>query len=138
MGRCYTSINYLIKNDLSLSSPDSDSDEEKFKDSCYNLIKEEYVPKGIRNLSLNCYMDSLLQCLFNIPELRKYFIDGLKNKKFQKKSTPICYYFAKVMKNLFYSNQNYITPDKFKKIISEKMLYLKSVKPQMQQTYLEM
>ena len=41
------------------------------------------------------------------------------------------------MKNLFYPNQNYITPDKFKKIISEKNALFKEFKAQIQQTYLE-
>ena len=65
-------------------------------------------------------MNSLLQCLFNIPKLRNDFIEGLKEKTFKKKSTPICYYFAKVMKELLYSDEEYITPYKFKKYISKK------------------
>ena len=126
-----TSENIILsKNNTSSngysSSSSSDTDEESLNDSCSCFIsttskkEKEYIPKGIENLGLNCYMNSLLQCLFNIPDLRKYFINGLKNKKFKKESTPICYYFAKVMKSLFYSNKDFIKPKKFKKHISKK------------------
>ena len=96
------------------SSSSSDSDEDNLNNiniintNKYNITKKEYVPKGILNLGLNCYMDSLLQCLFNIPDLRNYFIKELRNKKFDKKLSPICYYFAKVMKHLLYSTEKFI------------------------------
>ena len=31
----------------------------------------EIKPKGLYNFGLNCYMNSLLQCLFYIKELKK-------------------------------------------------------------------
>ena len=32
-------------------------------------------PKGLENFSYNCYINSLLQCLFYIPKLRNSFIN---------------------------------------------------------------
>ena len=90
---------------------DTSSDEDLIIDK-----SNEYSPKGIKNLGLNCYMDSLLQCLFNVPELREYFING----EFNKNTQPICYYFSKVMKELFYSNQKNVEPKKLKKLLGEK------------------
>ena len=102
------------------SSSSSDSDEDNVNNINTIFNKEDYDPKGILNLGLNCYMDSLLQCLFNIPDLRNYFIKELKSQKFDKKLTPICYYFAKVMKNLLYSTEKNIVPNKLKRHISKK------------------
>ena len=115
--------NILIDNNLITDQNEEEEDDKEGSDNSFsNLIitNKEYFPKGINNLGLNCYMDSLLQCLFNITKLRNYFIEGLKNKTFNKESTPICYYYAKVMKDLLYSNEKNITPTEFKEFISKK------------------
>ena len=62
-------------------------------------------------------MNSLLQCLFNIEELRNFFIQKLKKKEYDEK--PICYHFARVIYSLLYSPQEYIYPINFQKIVSE-------------------
>ena len=62
-------------------------------------------------------MNSLLQCLFNIEELRKFFIQQLK--KFDENEQPICYHFARVIYRLLYSSKKYISPINFQKIVSE-------------------
>ena len=64
-------------------------------------------------------MNSLLQCLFNIKELRDFFIFGLINGDFDEKTQPINYSFAKVMYDLLYLDADYITPNDFKNEISK-------------------
>ena len=124
-------MNWLITNSHSYSniisvseSVESDKDLDNSNSDLiiktFTKKKKEYFPKGIKNLGLSCYMNSLLQCLFNIPKLRNFFIEGLKNKTFNKESTPICYYYAIVMKDLLYSNEKNITPTGFKEFISKK------------------
>ena len=39
-----------------------------------NYKKTNYKPKGLKNFSLNCYMNSLLQCFYYIKDLRDYFL----------------------------------------------------------------
>ena len=98
---------------------DTDEKEDINKSTC-NLLNEEekeYYPKGIKNLGLSCYMNSLLHCLFNITELRKFFIFCYENKKFDKDTQPINYNFAKVMHELLYLDANYINPEYFRKAI---------------------
>ena len=70
-------------------------------------------PKGLYNLGLSCYMNSLLQCLYYIPELRNYFIDN-KNTFYNK---PVCKAFAEVMYGLKYDKKEYYEPIEFKRII---------------------
>ena len=74
-------------------------------------------------------MNSLLQCLFNIKELRDYFINELKNKKIDKKTKPISYYFAVVMSELLYSDKDFIIPQYFKNAISKINKLFKKDKP---------
>ncbi len=113
-------INTNIENDDSDKSEDEEDEElDTSSNDLFNNRKTHY-PKGIRNIGLNCYMNSLIQCLFNIEELREYFIKQLNQGKFNKKKQPICYRFAKIMRNLLYSKKAYITPIKFKKEIAKK------------------
>ena len=113
-------INTNLENDDSDKSEDEEDEElDTSSNDLFNNGKTHY-PKGIRNIGLNCYMNSLIQCLFNIEELREYFIKQLNQGKFNKKKQPICYSFAKIMRNLLYSKKAYITPIKFKKEIANK------------------
>ena len=68
-------------------------------------------PKGLLNLGLSCYMNSLLQCLYYIPELREYFIENIDT--FSKEKT-ICKALAEVMYGLKFENTDYYIPRNFR------------------------
>ena len=74
-------------------------------------------PKGLLNLGLSCYMNSLLQCLYHIKELREYFI---KNKDNYNQEQKVCKEFAKVMYGLKNDEKDYLEPREFKNLIGEK------------------
>ena len=74
-------------------------------------------PKGLYNLGLNCYMNSLLQCLFYIKELREFFI---KNKHKFSEEQLVCKAFADVIFGLIYDEKEYFEPREFKKLIGNK------------------
>ena len=84
--------------------------ENKEKNYIYNNSDK---PKGLYNLGLSCYMNSLLQCLYYIPELREYFI---KEDNFNDKQ-PVCKALSEVMYKLKYSENDNIEAKMFKKIM---------------------
>ena len=112
-------INTNLENDDSDESEDEEDEElDTSSNDLFNNRKTHY-PKGIRNIGLNCYMNSLIQCLFNIEELREYFLNELKEGKINKKQHPISYHFAKTMRSLLYSKKEFIIPKKFKEVIGK-------------------
>ena len=82
-------------------------------------------PKGLYNLGLSCYMNSLLQCLYYIPEFREYFI---KEKNNFKNNQPICKALSEVMFGLKYENKEYFEPILFKKEMGNKNSLFSGVK----------
>ena len=68
-------------------------------------------PKGLLNLGLTCYMNSLLQCLFYIKELREYYINNIKNFS---ANQPICKALAGVMDGLKNEKNDYFIPENFR------------------------
>ena len=81
-----------------------------------NIVNEIHKPKGLVNLGLTCYMNSLLQCFFYINKLREYFISniGIFNE-----DKPLCKELSNVLYELKYGNEDYIKPEKFKKLIGK-------------------
>ena len=74
-------------------------------------------PKGLNNFSLNCYMNSLLQCFYHIKGLRTSFIDP---SKYSEETQKVCHSLSEVMKGLTYGKKNYYSPNNFKKTLGEK------------------
>ena len=86
-----------------------------------NLIAplKNYFPKGLENYTLNCYMNSLLQCIYYITDFREYF---LKNK-FQKSMT-MCESIKDLMIGLSNkNNDNYYKPKKIKNEINKNQIF---------------
>jgi ubiquitin C-terminal hydrolase len=79
-------------------------------------IKLSDEPKGLYNFSLNCYMNSLLQCFYHIKGLRASFIDP---SKYSKETQKVCYSLSEVMKGLTDEKENYYSPNNFKQTLGE-------------------
>ena len=82
-------------------------------------------PKGLYNLGLSCYMNSLLQCLYYIKELREYFIE--KRNTFTNQQ-PVCKALAEVMYGLKNEKKDYFEATEFKKIMGSKNSLFKGFK----------
>jgi len=73
-------------------------------------------PIGLKNINLNCYMNSVVQCLFHLTKFRDYFI----NNNFSKEDKPVSFELKNIMEKL--NDQNNRTPfglTEFKKIMSD-------------------
>ena len=75
------------------------------------IIRLPDIPKGLNNFSLNCYMNSLLQCLYHIKGLRTSFIDP---SKYSKETQKVCYSLSEVMVGLTYGDHKCFSPNDFK------------------------
>ena len=82
-----------------------------------NNKKNINTPKGLLNLGLSCYMNSLLQCLYYIPELRYYFI---AKKNSYDDEHPVCKALAEVMYGLRYTENKYFEAREIKNIMGNK------------------
>ena len=105
---------YRYLDNLKNKSSEEMSIETKEK---YNKYNNQDKPKGLYNLGLSCYMNSLLQCLYYIPELREYFIDPENNFNDEQ---PVCQALSEVMYELKYSENDNIEANMFKTIMGEK------------------
>jgi ubiquitin C-terminal hydrolase len=71
-------------------------------------------PKGLNNLALNDYINSLLQCFYHIKGLRKSFINPLK---YDSKKQKVCHFLSQVTEGLTLGKNNDYSPKNFKEIL---------------------
>ena len=80
---------------------------------------EKYVPKGLVNFTLNCYMNSLLQCFYYIHQFRAFFL----SKNFEK-SNEMCESLKDLMIGLSKEDNNKcFKPIKIKNEIKKKDIF---------------
>ena len=96
-----TSINFSL-----ISKPNMPKD----------IIQLPNNPKGLYNFSLNCYMNSLLQCFYHIKGLRSSFIDP---SKYSSDDQKVCHSLSEVMKGLTYGEKSYYSPNTFKQALGD-------------------
>ena len=61
------------------------------------LNKSRPKPLGLININNNCYMNSVIQCLFHLKKFRDYF---LENKNFSLLEQPMSYELSDIFKKL--------------------------------------
>ena len=100
---------FFIKNVLRINI---DNNRKKIEKTKKELIS--YIPKGLINCGSNCYMNSIIQCLFYLNEFR----DKIRNKNYNV-NQPISLAFQQVVNGLLEKNSRAYDPTEFKKIISK-------------------
>ena len=96
--------------------PETPKPQETKKSKKQKIIELPEKPKGLKNFSLNCYMNSLLQCFYHIKGLRTSFIDP---SKYSSDNQKVCHSLSEVMKELTYGNNNSYSPKNFKKTLGK-------------------
>ena len=77
-----------------------------------DIIELPEKPKGLKDDSTNCYINSLLQCFYHIKGLRTSFIDPAK---YSSEDQKVCRSLSEIMKQLTYGEKDCYSPNKFKK-----------------------
>ena len=101
------------------------SNELKFslEEVIFIVKKGPYHCLGLENIGATCYMNATLQCLCNVTNLKKYFLNKDSFlKDIQNKDCPLAIEFYNVINNLWkesFNGKNYYTPTSFKDKISE-------------------
>ena len=107
-------LNQNKNNDSFLTQETSENFSISSLNKSKDIISEN--PKGLNNFSLNCYMNSLLQCFYHIKGLRTSFIDP---SKYSSDNQKVCHSLSEVMKELTYGNNNSYSPKNFKKTLGK-------------------
>jgi len=82
------------------------------------LINAKYPHKsGLQNIGQTCYMNSTIECLSNIQKLTDVLLNKYGTFDISKK--PLTSTYSNLLFELFFSEEKYISPDVFKKVIGE-------------------
>ena len=94
------------------------------------IIAQNNHAKGLENLGSDSYMNSTLQCLSHIPELKDYFLnDVIYKQEILTKDAPFTKSFAEVIRNLWIqTNEMTYCPLIFKNKILEKNAHFQNNK----------
>ena len=66
------------------------------------------VTAGLRNRGLCCYMNSIIQCLANIPKMKRWFLEATLTP-----NVPLAMEYQKLMRSLLTSSTPWVDPDPF-------------------------
>ena len=108
-----------IKMEKKQRSPEENIFEE---DSIIVILEDAKV--GLKNLGGTCYINSVIQCLFNTKKLTNYFLDKFKYEQ-NNKNQIISNEFYKIINYLsnYMNNNNPFSPIDFIKVISQDNQY---------------
>jgi len=83
---------------------------------------QKAVPTGLKNLGNSCYINSILQCVFNAPQLAHYFVSRKFDEDLNKYSETeghVALKFSDVLTNLSKSQNKSISPSDFKHVVGQ-------------------
>ena len=105
----------IINNSLTKKFENIDNIEALY----FNKIIQNYKPKGLENFTSNCYLNSLLQCLYYIKDFRNFFLE----QNFEKNQM-MCLALKDVMKGLnVCDDKTFFSPRKIKNEIKKNIIF---------------